>query len=43
MTNRAIGSSSHLSARTVASHLYQIFPKLDVTSRAQLATRKDLR
>ncbi|WP_372346672.1 LuxR C-terminal-related transcriptional regulator [Streptomyces sp. KL116D] len=33
----------HLSARTVASHLYQIFPKLDVTSRAQLATRKDLR
>ncbi|MFI6876311.1 AAA family ATPase [Streptomyces sp. NPDC050400] len=43
LTNRAIGEQLHLSARTVASHLYQIFPKLDVTSRAQLATRKDLR
>ncbi|MBO1329875.1 LuxR family transcriptional regulator [Streptomyces sp. VRA16 Mangrove soil] len=42
LTNRAIGEQLHLSARTVASHLYQIFPKLDVTSRAQLAARKDL-
>lgn len=43
LTNRAIGEQLHLSARTVASHLYQIFPKLDVTSRSQLATRRDLR
>ncbi|MFJ7495174.1 AAA family ATPase [Streptomyces sp. NPDC097727] len=39
LTNRAIGEQLRLSPRTVASHLYQIFPKLDVTSRAQLATR----
>ncbi|MEU1268574.1 LuxR family transcriptional regulator [Streptomyces sp. NPDC005799] len=39
LTNRAIGEQLRLSPRTVASHLYQIFPKLDVTSRAQLAAR----
>ncbi|MER7930277.1 AAA family ATPase [Streptomyces sp. NPDC096057] len=39
LTNRAIGERLRLSPRTVASHLYQIFPKLDVTSRAQLAAR----
>ncbi|WP_353940338.1 LuxR family transcriptional regulator [Streptomyces sp. HUAS MG91] len=43
LTNRAIGEQLHLSARTVASHLYQIFPKLGVSSRAQLAQRTDLR
>ncbi|MGY0021482.1 AAA family ATPase [Streptomyces sp. YJ-C3] len=43
LTNRAIGERLHLSARTVASHLYQIFPKLNVTSRAQLAEKTDLR
>ncbi|MGP4052129.1 AAA family ATPase [Streptomyces sp. 2A115] len=37
LTNRAIGEHLRLSSRTVASHLYQIFPKLNVTSRAQLA------
>ncbi|MFE6888438.1 AAA family ATPase [Streptomyces sp. NPDC057694] len=42
LTNRAIGEQLHLSARTVASHLYQIFPKLGVNSRAQLAERTDL-
>ncbi|MFI7386609.1 AAA family ATPase [Streptomyces sp. NPDC049813] len=42
LSNRAIGEQLHLSARTVASHLYQIFPRLDVTSRAQLAGRRDL-
>ncbi|MER5949459.1 LuxR family transcriptional regulator [Streptomyces sp. NPDC001904] len=42
LTNRAIGEQLHLSARTVASHLYQIFPKLGVSSRAQLAQRTDL-
>ncbi|MFF1488214.1 AAA family ATPase [Streptomyces sp. NPDC058319] len=39
LSNRAIGEQLRLSPRTVASHLYQIFPKLGVTSRAQLATR----
>ncbi|MFF4902743.1 AAA family ATPase [Streptomyces sp. NPDC001068] len=39
LTNRAIGEQLRLSPRTVASHLYQIFPKLDVTSRAELAAR----
>lgn len=37
LTNRAIGEQLRLSPRTVASHLYQIFPKLSVSSRAQLA------
>ncbi|WP_405454049.1 LuxR family transcriptional regulator [Streptomyces achromogenes] len=37
LTNRAIGEQLRLSPRTVASHLYQIFPKLGVSSRAQLA------
>nr|BFD88059.1 LuxR family transcriptional regulator [Streptomyces sp. Xyl84] len=39
LSNRAIGEQLRLSPRTVASHLYQIFPKLGVTSRAQLAER----
>ncbi len=37
LTNREIGEALHLSPRTVGSHLYRIFPKLDVTSRNQLA------
>jgi DNA-binding CsgD family transcriptional regulator len=37
LSNRAIGEQLHLSPRTVASHLYRIFPKLDVTSRMQLS------
>ncbi|CAM5521570.1 MULTISPECIES: LuxR family transcriptional regulator [Streptomyces] len=37
LTNRAIGEQLRLSPRTVASHLYQIFPKLGVSSRAQLS------
>lgn len=39
LTNRAIGEQLRLSPRTVASHLYQIFPRLNVTSRVQLAER----
>jgi DNA-binding CsgD family transcriptional regulator len=35
-TNREIGERLYLSHRTVGSHLYRIFPKLGVTSRAQL-------
>ena len=36
LTNREIGERLYLSHRTVGSHLYRIFPKLGVTSRAQL-------
>jgi ATP/maltotriose-dependent transcriptional regulator MalT len=36
-SNRAIGLELYLSPRTVASHLYRIFPKLGITSRAQLS------
>jgi len=39
LSNREIGERLFLSHRTVGSHLYRIFPKLDITSRAQLATR----
>jgi hypothetical protein len=31
------GERIHLSHRTVGAHLYRVFPKLGVTSRAQLA------
>jgi DNA-binding CsgD family transcriptional regulator len=37
LSNRQIAERLYLSPRTVASHLYRIFPKLGVTSRAQLA------
>jgi DNA-binding CsgD family transcriptional regulator len=37
MSNREIGRRLYLSHRTVASHLYRMFPKLGVSSRAQLA------
>jgi DNA-binding CsgD family transcriptional regulator len=41
LTNREIGQKLYLSHRTVASHLYRIFPKLDITSRAQILSRLD--
>jgi len=37
LSNREIGERLYLSPRTIGSHLYRIFPKLDVTSRTQLA------
>lgn len=37
LTNREIGQKLYLSHRTVGSHLYRIFPKLGITSRAELA------
>jgi DNA-binding CsgD family transcriptional regulator len=36
MTNREIGQRLYLSPRTVSTHLYRIFPKLGITSRAAL-------
>jgi DNA-binding CsgD family transcriptional regulator len=37
LSNRDIGERLYLSPRTIGSHLYRMFPKLGVTSRAQLA------
>jgi DNA-binding CsgD family transcriptional regulator len=36
LSNREIGQKLYLSHRTVASHLYRVFPKLGITSRAHL-------
>jgi DNA-binding CsgD family transcriptional regulator len=36
LSNREIGDRLFLSHRTIGSHLYRIFPKLEITSRAQL-------
>ena len=37
LSNKDIGEQLFLSPRTVASHLYRIFPKLGIRSRSQLA------
>jgi DNA-binding CsgD family transcriptional regulator len=37
LSNKEIGERLYLSHRTVGSHLYRIFPRLEVTTRAQLA------
>ena len=36
LSNREIGQQLYLSHRTVGSHLYRVYPKLGVTSRAEL-------
>jgi DNA-binding CsgD family transcriptional regulator len=36
LTNKQIGERLFLSPRTVATHLYQLFPRLGITSRAAL-------
>jgi DNA-binding CsgD family transcriptional regulator len=36
LTNKEIGKRMHVSPRTVSSHLYRIFPKLGITTRASL-------
>lgn len=36
LSNREIGEQLYLSHRTVESHLYRLFPKLGITSRAQI-------
>jgi len=38
LTNRAIAQRLYLSHRTIESHLYRMFPKLGVSSRAELVT-----
>ena len=37
LSNREIGQQLYLSQGTVRNHLYRIFPKLGITSRAELA------
>ncbi|WP_250006855.1 AAA family ATPase [Actinoplanes sp. M2I2] len=36
LTNREVGERLYLSHRTISSHLHRIFPKLGITSRAEL-------
>jgi DNA-binding NarL/FixJ family response regulator len=36
LSNREIGQRLYLSHRTIGTHLYNLFPKLGITSRAQL-------
>ena len=36
-SNKEIGERLFLSHRTISSHLYRVFPKLGITTRAQLA------
>lgn len=43
LSNREIGQMLYLSHRTIGSHLYRIFPKLEITSRAELASALELR
>lgn len=38
LSNKEIGARLFLSPRTVGSHLYRMFPKLQITSRMQLST-----
>ena len=36
LSNREIGRRLYLSHRTISTHLYRVFPKLGITSRAEL-------
>jgi DNA-binding NarL/FixJ family response regulator len=36
LTNREIGERLFISHRTVGAHLYRMFPKLGISSRAEL-------
>ncbi len=36
LSNREIGQRLFLSHRTISTHLYRVFPKLGITSRAEL-------
>ena len=37
LSNREIGQRLFLSHRTISTHLYRVFPKLGITSRAELS------
>jgi len=37
LTNREVGQRLYLSHRTIATHLYRVFPKLGITARTELA------
>ena len=39
LSNREIGQRLFLSHRTISTHLYRVFPKLGITSRAELSAR----
>jgi DNA-binding NarL/FixJ family response regulator len=39
LSNREIGERLFLSPRTVSTHLYRIYPKIHVSSRAELARK----
>ena len=41
LSNRDIGQRLYLSHRTISTHLYRLFPKLGITSRAELAAVLD--
>jgi DNA-binding NarL/FixJ family response regulator len=41
MSNKQIGARLFLSHRTVGAHLYRLFPKLGITSRAALGDALD--
>ena len=41
LSNQEIGQRLYLSPRTIGSHLYRTFPKLDISSRIELASRLD--
>jgi DNA-binding CsgD family transcriptional regulator len=43
LSNREIGQMLYLSPRTVGSHLYRAYPKLGITSRAQLREQLERR
>ncbi len=37
LSNREIGQRLFLSHRTISTHLYRVFPKLEITSRGELS------
>jgi DNA-binding NarL/FixJ family response regulator len=42
LTNKEIAQRLYLSPRTIGTHLYHVYPKLGITSRADLAALEGL-